>query len=260
MKTMYSVSLMILAASSAAAFTPVNSAKMTVQKSPVVGKSSNDFVPKTVMFQSDNTADDLQKQFEASTQFLAIDTEAIRNAIAKDWGWITASGAFSMILGVLAFALPLVATDVAYTSTTLTVGAAGLASLINVFFAQSGQHKFKSGLSGVGYLGLAYYMSLNPAAGLEAITLAIASAIALEGLYETVLAVRNKNIEGRGLHFVSGLGSLAVATGLGATFPASSLFLPGAALGARLTSSGATKVSVGLAGKKIADDKKKQQQ
>ena len=84
----------------------------------------------------------------------------------------------------------------------------------------------------------------------------MASVLAAEGIYETALAVKNKNMEGRPWHFVSGIGSVAASAFLATTIPASSLVAPGVALGGRLTSNGATKLAVGLAGKELADKRK----
>ena len=83
----------------------------------------------------------LQEKADESARFLVVDPNTVRNAIAKDWGWITTTGALTMLLGLAAFGLPLAATEVAYTGTTLTVGAAGIVGLLNIFFAQTGQHK-----------------------------------------------------------------------------------------------------------------------
>jgi len=83
--------------------------------------------------------------------------------------------------------------------------------------------------------------------------LTIATVIAAEGLYETALAIRNSDIQGRGWHAVSGVISTFAGLFLSANIPAASLVAPGAALGVRLTSSGASKVAIGLTGKEIAN-------
>lgn len=189
---------------------------------------------------------------DEKTQFLTVDIDRARDELARNWGWIVGTGVLTMALGALALTVPIAATGVAYDGTVLTIGAAGFLSLINVFFAEKG-HKLKSGLSGVGYLALGYYMGTNPTQGLNIITLSIATVIAAEGLYETALAVKNKEIQGRGWHFVSGILSTLAGVFLSVNIPATSLVTPGAALGVRLTSNGASKVAVGLAGKEIAD-------
>ena len=183
---------------------------------------------------------------------MVVDIEKAKEDLAKNWGWIVGSGVLTMALGALALTVPVAATGVAYDGTVLTIGSAGLIGLINVFFAEKG-HKLKSGLGGLGYLALAYYMGTHPAAGLDIITLTIATVIAAEGFYEIALAARNKNIQGRGWHFASGVVSSIAGFALSASIPAASLVTPGAALGMRLTSNGASKVAIGLTGKEIAD-------
>lgn len=211
---------------------------------------------------SDNPADDfkeqlneLQEKANDATKFLVVDVAKAQDELARNWGWITASGISTMVLGGLALGLPVFATGVAYDGTVLALGATGLVSLFGALARENG-HKVKSALSGVLYVALAYYMSTHPAQGLDVITLTIATAIAAEGLYETALAVRNEDLQGRGWHLVSGIGSTAAGVWLTANIPAASLFAPGAALGTRLTTNGATKVAVGLAGKELADKQK----
>ena len=212
----------------------------------VKAKDSDDFKGKL---------EQIQKTVDDKTNFLVVDIEKARDQLAKNWGWIVGSGVLTMALGALALTVPIAATGVAYDGTVLTIGAAGFVGLINVLFAEKG-HKLKSGISGLGYLALSYYMGTHPAQGLDIITLTIATVIAAEGFYETALAIRNKDIQGRGWHFVSGIVSSVAGFLLSANIPAASLVTPGAALGVRLTSSGASKVAIGLTGKEIADSRK----
>lgn len=222
----------------------------------------NKNVPHTQLFMSDNTGDDfkeqlnkLQEQVDEKTQFLYLDVNRARNELANNWGWIVGSGVLTMALGAAALLLPVFATGVAYDATVFTIGATGIVNLLSVFAAENG-HKVKSGLSGLAYGGLAYYMGTHPGVGLDIITLTIATAIVSEGFYETALAIKNKNIQGRGWHFVSGIISTLAGFWLTASLPAASLVTPGAALGMRLTSNGASKVAIGLTGKEIADSRR----
>lgn len=214
------------------------------------------------MSQSDNTAndvketiEDLQGKAEQATKFLVVDMEKAKNELADNWGWITASGFLTMVLGAAALLVPTYATGVAYDGTVVTLGAAGAVGLANIFFADKG-HKLKSALSGALYLGVAYYMGTHPQQGLDVLTISIATAIAAEGLYELALAIRNKDIDGRPWHFASGILSVGASVWLTLNIPVSSLFAPGAALGTRLTTNGARKIAVGAAGKELADQRK----
>lgn len=257
-----------LLASSANAFTPQTQSNVLKQNSATLpGKKQGlapSNMPKTQLSMSDNTGDDfkeqlnkLQNEVDKNTQFLYLDVNRARNDLAKNWGWIVASGVATMGLGAVAFTLPRIATGVAYDGTVLTLAATGIISLFSVFAAENG-HKLKSGLSGLGYSALAYYMGTHPFESLNIITLTIATTIAAEGLYEFALAAKNENLQGRGWHFASGAISTLAGLWLSASLPAASLITPGAALGARLTSNGATKVAVGLTGKEIADSQRKQ--
>jgi len=193
---------------------------------------------------------------EVDAGFFCVDPSAIETALADNWGWITASGVLTTLLGAAALALPITATDIAYTWLTIAVGGIGFVGLGNIFFAPTGWLKLQSGLSGVLYLGLSYYMANFPLAGLAVIGLTVASNIALEGFYETALAIKYKDIAGRGRLLASGILSVVAAGFLTASLPVSSLILPGAVLGARWISNGFCKIALGLDGKALANLKK----
>lgn len=187
-----------------------------------------------------------------ATKFLIADVETAQSQLAENWRWITASGVLTAALGLASFTTPIFTTGVAYDVAVYSIAAIGIGGIINAFVAENG-HKVKSGVSGLLYSALAYYMGTHPAQGLDILTLTIATVIATEGLYEAALAIRNKNIEGRDWHLTSGIISTLAGLGLSASLPAASLVAPGAALGMRLTSDGGRKVALGLAGKEIAD-------
>ena len=200
--------------------------------------------------------EELKKKAEEATKFLVVDVDAVRNQLSENWGWIVTSGVLTMALGTAALLLPIFATGVAYDGLWVTMGATGVVGLINAVVRENG-HRAKSAVSGILYLGLAYYLATHPQQGLDIVTLTIATVIASEGLYEAALAFRNKDLQGRGWHAVSGIASVIAGLALSVNLPAAGLVTPGYALGARLTGNGATKVAVGLAGKEIADEKKK---
>ena len=203
----------------------------------------------------DKQLEEFKEKFAQSTQFLVVDVDKARDELAKNWGWIVGSGVLTMTLGVLALSMPVLSTGVALDGTVITLGAAGIISLFSAIFVENG-HRLKSALAGLGYGGIAYYLGTHPFQGLDIITLTIATVLAAEGLYETTLSVRNKNIQGRGWHFVSGIISMGAGLLLSASLPAASLVTPGAALGTRLVTNGASKTAIGLAGKEIADNRK----
>jgi uncharacterized membrane protein HdeD (DUF308 family) len=254
-----------LAATSVSAFAPttpmtVSTSKHHQQQQPHVNTlptfSTSNIQVSTARFLSDNTANDfMEKAQKQLPDLLLVDVREAQSQLAKNWGWITTSGVLTLALGTAALLFPILASGLAYDITWAAMGASGVVGLINAFARENG-HRAKSSFSGLLYCGLAYVMATNPGAGLDVITLSMAFAIGAEGIFETALAAKNKDLQGRGWHFVSGIGSVLASAWLATNIPASSLFAPGAALGARLTSNGATKIAVGLEGKKIADAQK----
>lgn len=183
-----------------------------------------------------------------------MDVEQSEIVLAKNWPAIATTGFVTMALGIAALYQPIVATGVAYLQILITIGAFGLLNFMSAFVRENG-HKTTSALSGAGYMGLAWYMYTQPEAGLDVITVTIASVMAAEGLYETILASRNEKLAGRPWHFLSGIASIAAGIFVASKIPASSLLVPGVALAVRLLTAGATKVAVGFVGKALADDK-----
>lgn len=273
MKISQSISLALVMAGSSSAFSrPLSMPTRTL--TPVARR--NPFVPgkaapsKTALSLTDKEIDRLKDQAEETTtqlvkeanqeikeatKFLYVDVNAAKDELAKNWGWIAGTGFLTMVLGFASLYVPLAATGAAYTGTVFTIAGAGVASLVGALARENG-HKVKSALSGLAYLGLAYYMNTHPGVGLDIITLSIATVLGAEGMFETALAAKNANLQGRAWHFASGIGSVLASLFLAANIPAASLVTPGVALGARLTSNGATKVAVGFAGKEIADERK----
>jgi uncharacterized membrane protein HdeD (DUF308 family) len=256
------IALAMMAASSSA-FAPPQSTQRAIVMPKQTPNVQSIIQSDSALFMSGKTDNQLREQLEElqekaneATKFLVVDTKSIQDELANNWGWIVASGVLTSLLGVAAFGAPLLATSVAYDATVLAIAVTAVVNLINVFKAQTSE-KLKYGLSVPLYGFLAYYMSTHPAQGLNFITLTIAAVIAAEGIFETAVAAKNKGIEGRPWLFVSGIGSVLASVWLSSTIPASSLFAPGAALGTRLTSSGARKVATGLLGKELADQRAK---
>mmetsp|Transcript_30736 Transcript_30736/g.62288 ORF Transcript_30736/g.62288 Transcript_30736/m.62288 type:complete len:256 (-) Transcript_30736:72-839(-) len=255
MKIINSLSVLLLAVSSASAFAPASPPRITTKLSPF---HANECKATTALFVSNiPQSNDPLDQVEADeiTKFLVIDVNRARDELAANWGWITASGTVSLALGALALYMPLFATSVAYDGTIITIGANGFVGLASVFARENG-NKLKSGFFGVAYMALAYYMSTHPGAGLDVMTLTIATLISAEGLYEASLAIKNKELQGRVWHGLSGVASVIAGLFITANIPVTSLVVPGIALGTRLTGDGATKVAIGLEGKKLADERK----
>lgn len=170
--------------------------------------------------------------------------------VGAGWGWIVAYGVLSLVLGVLAFAQPLVATFAAIV-------------VIGAFFAAAGFLSILAGMMGRGHEGRGYSiafgalslvagitMLIYPGSGAVSLTLVVAIWLAVRGVLEIVLGVRFRRH--RVWMLVLGVVNLLLAAYVIATLPWSALALPGFVLGVSFVMGGVTAILSGLAHKKGA--------
>jgi uncharacterized membrane protein HdeD (DUF308 family) len=117
----------------------------------------------------------------------------------------------------------------------MAIAFTAVGNLVNAFKVENGQ-KLKHALSSPFHGLVAHGVSTHPAEGLNIVALTIASITAVEGFFETAVAAKNWNIQGRSWLFVSGIGSVVASVWLASS----------AALGTRLTSGGSQKIATGL--------------
>lgn len=166
------------------------------------------------------------------------------------WGWIVAYGVVSLLLGLFAFAQPLVATLAAV-------------AVIGAFFVAAGIMAIVAGASGRGYEGRGYtiafgvlslvvgvVMLTSPASGALSLTMLVAVWLAARGVLELVLGFRFRRH--RGWMLALGAINLLLALYVLATLPWSALTLPGFVLGVSFLMAGITATISGLSHKRGA--------
>ena len=185
--------------------------------------------------------------------FLVIDLGEAKTQIAKNWGYILTSGVLSVMGGTLCTLLPIRATGVALAGLAYTLAVTGTVGVIGTFVVEKG-FRLASLLFGSCNLYLAYHLFNDPLLeSLSFVTAFIAATTIATGLHETSFAIVNSNIPNRFWNFVSGLTSVAAGVYAVMKMPASSLVVPGLALGFSLLSSGVTKIVTGLYGQEEAN-------
>jgi uncharacterized membrane protein HdeD (DUF308 family) len=162
------------------------------------------------------------------------------------------SGLFLIVLGVLALAAP----AIAGMSITLLVGLSLLGGGLGQCFIA-----YRAGLFGRGLFAfllgalttlLGGYMVLQPAAGLEALTLLLAAFFIASGVLEFIAALSLRPAHGWGWMLFSALLSFVLGAIIWRQFPVSGTWAIGVLFGIRLLMSGWMLLFLGLAGKKLA--------
>lgn len=183
---------------------------------------------------------------------MLMDKALIEDDMAKNWGWLLASGVIDVALGVWAYATPVsstLATELTYASALSFLGVLNVAGL---FFSD---YKVRSLLLGITQLSLSYLLFNYPLSGAISITSFLAYSVMADGLYRILLAVQNEDLPQRGWTGLGGAVSLGWGLYVLNYLPLTSLTTLGSALGVFLVSTGATRISAGFAGRELANQK-----
>lgn len=152
------------------------------------------------------------------------------------WGWMLAYGIISLLVGMLAIAMPVPATFAATIVTGAYILAAGLASLLAGIFGKGYEGRFYAIAIGLISLIGGGIMMFQPTIGAASLTLLIASFLIVRGVMELAWGFRFRRR--RWLMIALGVLNLLFAGYLMYIFPAAALLLPGTVLGVSFLFSG----------------------
>jgi uncharacterized membrane protein HdeD (DUF308 family) len=152
--------------------------------------------------------------------------------------WSLVLSVLMMVAGVLAIGLPMIA-GIAVT------GIVGwlliLSGVLHLALALTGGGATAvvwETLLGAVYGAIGFYLLLNPVAGLESLTLAIAIYLFVEAIFEFALAFQFRYANGAGWLLARGIIVLALAVMIGGTWPSSAAWVVGTLVGVNMLFSG----------------------
>lgn len=168
---------------------------------------------------------------------------ALRAAVRENVGSFRWLGIALMVLGALAVLFPLVASIAAKLMIGWIFLLSGAFVLWQAFQAKSWRPGLVSGLIGVLQLALGVYLAFFPLTGLVSLTLLLAIAFAVQGVFEVMLSWQHRpghGNEGPGWIWMglSGAVSLLLAGTMIAGLPGTALWALGLLMGINLFSSG----------------------
>ena len=172
--------------------------------------------------------------------------------VCLHWPWILTVGMLNVAGGILCLVTPIVATLFAEQMIGWTVLLIGVMNISGLFFAEK---KLKLVYSSLGLIqvGAGIFVLKNPYETLFAVTIWIAIMVLLDGVYQLMVCIYNRNLRGWGLALASGLSSIFLASLIMFGLPESSLYTVGILLGINMLTVGNVRIHVALEGRAIAE-------
>ena len=170
------------------------------------------------------------------------------------WGWLFLLGAVQLIGGVLALALPWVATWAGVVFFGAVLLAAGAMQLIHAFQVHGWQGMLWHLLSGALYVLGGLILVAHPLVGALAWTLFLAAMFIVDGVFRIVTAFRVRPRDGWGVFAVGGVLSLLVGALVWLKWPSSAVWAIGLLLGINLIFQGSAMLVLSLAYRRLRQE------
>lgn len=179
---------------------------------------------------------------------------AIGDALGAHWGLLMFQGIVMIILGVLAFAVPVAATiavDV-YVGCLLLIS--GIVGLVSVFSTKNMPAFLWSLITAALSVAVGVLLIWKPVEGAFSLTLLLTAFFIIEGVFQIVTSVAYRDVVGSswGWMLVSGIADLVLAAIIIAGWPTTGVWTLGLVVGINLITSGWAIVMAAYAGRSVA--------
>jgi uncharacterized membrane protein HdeD (DUF308 family) len=164
----------------------------------------------------------------------------------RHWGWLLAFGIVQLIAGILAVAIPALASIVAVAVFGWVMLVSAVFQIVHAVQVRQWQGFALHLLGGLLYAAVGILTLLNPFTGMLALTLLLAGLLLADGILRVVLGVRQRPREGWGWFLTAGIASLVLGILLIVGWPATALWAIGLLLGVNLVFSGVTNAALAM--------------
>jgi uncharacterized membrane protein HdeD (DUF308 family) len=163
------------------------------------------------------------------------------------WGWFLALGVLLIVFGIIAFANLFAATvaSVFYLGMLMLIG--GVAYLVHAFQVKGWEHGLFWGLSGVLYTIAGLLAFWNPALTAVVLTLLMAIALMVAGIFRIFVGVKMRPARGAGWIILAGIVTALAGMIIALGWPVNSLLVLGVFLAVDLMIQGWAMVALALA-------------
>jgi len=182
--------------------------------------------------------------------------------VKKHWKWHLFLGFFFVITGTIG----LVVTPIATLSSVLLFAAfmmaGGVFQLAEAVSATKGwKGRLLHIIAGLLYIAGGIACAINPVAASLALTLILAAAIFVIGVFRVVIAFQHRQeLRDWGIVLISGLASIAIAVLIGISWPYSALWTLGIFISVDLIFNGWSHIIIALAARKSLEEEEKEQE
>ena len=172
--------------------------------------------------------------------------------IAKESvGWSIALSVLMILTGVLAIVIPPVAGIAVLLVVAWLLMFSGAAHLVFAWHTRTAGGLVWELLLGILYIFVGVYTLLNPVAGLASLTLVLAIYLFMEAVLELILSFHLRPLPGSNWILVDGIITLILAILIWRSWPSSSEWVIGTLVGISMLFSGAARLSLSLAGRRV---------
>jgi uncharacterized membrane protein HdeD (DUF308 family) len=174
--------------------------------------------------------------------------EIVRHASTLSILW----GVLLIVFGMFAVGSPFVAAIAVSIAVAWLIILAGVVHLMLAFHAHRAGRLIWKLLVGVAYVLFGVYLILHPVLGVASLTLVLAMLFLIEGLLDVILFFKMRPMQGAFWVLVDGIITLLLGLMIYLQWPSSSLWAVGVLVGVSMIISGATRIMLSLAARKVA--------
>jgi uncharacterized membrane protein HdeD (DUF308 family) len=168
----------------------------------------------------------------------------------ENWGWFAALGIAMAVLGFVAIGAPFIAGEAVVILLAVALMIGGVAQAVSAFRVRVGRGFFLYLLIGVLYFVLGLLMVEQPTTALVLLTLLLAVALLVGGIFRIILALTER-FHGRGWVLLNGVVSVLLGVIIWRGMPWSGMWVIGLFVGIELIFNGVQWLMVGLAARSI---------
>lgn len=167
-------------------------------------------------------------------------------------GWSIVWGVLLIVFGILAIGSPFVAAVAVNVLIAWLIMFAGVVHLVLAFHAHRAGSFIWKLLVGLAYFFFGIYLIMHPVLGVVALTLVLAALFLIEGILDIILFSQMRSIRGSGWVLFDGIVTVLLALLIYLHWPSSSLWVIGTLVGISMIMSGATRITLSLAVRKMS--------
>jgi uncharacterized membrane protein HdeD (DUF308 family) len=193
------------------------------------------------------TEENTRNSTDSSSNTTSVGWTPDNDSLTAHSGWFVVLGVSLIILGIMAIALPTIASamTVLFLGWILLIG--GIVQGVHAFTAKQWRGFFVQALSALLYAFVGLLLLMNPLLGMFTLTIVLVAFLAVEGIFKIVMSFQVKESANWGWILFSGAVSLVLAILIWSQLPGDALWIMGLLVGINMVFSGWAMTMLALA-------------